>query len=248
MLISRASERHIIDKGKFVIRLISPGKKLKDPSDPHGLGPLGRVDHSTLQPGMVIPMHPHVNDEILSYMRKGQMMHRDSEGHFELLYGEYMMMMNAGREYYHEETCIDDADEEVEMLQIFFRPRQDDLEPQVQFHKFEFYQSVDDWRLVGGPENSDAPLKIRTNAWFYDAHIKKSTIDTPELTRPGHVGFLYVFEGSVKVEGTEEVLNKGDNVVLTNEQIELTAITPSDLVFFILDTTSSYSRNGMYAR
>jgi quercetin 2,3-dioxygenase len=137
MLISRASERHIIDQGKFIIRMISPGKKLGDPKDPFGLGPLGRMDHSTLDPGMVIPMHPHMNDEILSYMRKGQMMHRDSHGHIELLYGHYMMMMNAGKVFYHEETCMDDADEKVEMLQIFFRPEEDDLESKVQFHNFE---------------------------------------------------------------------------------------------------------------
>jgi quercetin 2,3-dioxygenase len=252
MLISRASERHIIDQGKFIIRMVSPGKKLLDKADPYGLGPLGRMDHSTLDPGMIIPMHPHVNDEILSYMRKGQMMHRDSQGHIELLYGHYMMMMNAGKMFYHEETCMDDNDngveDKVEMLQIFFRPKEDNLEPKVQFHKFEFYHSIDEWRLVGGPEDSDAPLKIRSQAWFFDTYLKNSSIGTPELQQEGHTGFLYVFEGSVKIEGTDELLSKGDNAVLQNEQLLLTAQEPTDLVFFILDTRSKYSRNGMYAR
>lgn len=246
MLISRASERHIIDKGKFIIRMVSPGRAVHDTADSFGLGPLGRMDHSTLEPGMVIPMHPHVNDEILSYMRKGQMMHRDSHGHVELLYGHYMMMMNAGKLFYHEETCMDDADDKIEMLQIFFRPKEDDLEPKVQFHNFEFYHSLDIWRMIGGPEDSDAPLKIRSEAWFFDTHLHKSTIATPELEKDGHVGFLYVFEGSVSSDG--EVFSKGDSVVLENEQILLTANESADLVFFILDKKSPYSRNGMYAR
>jgi redox-sensitive bicupin YhaK (pirin superfamily) len=248
MLISRASERHIIDQGKFIIRMISPGKKLGDPKDPFGLGPLGRMDHSTLDPGMVIPMHPHMNDEILSYMRKGQMMHRDSHGHIELLYGHYMMMMNAGKVFYHEETCMDDADEKVEMLQIFFRPEEDDLESKVQFHHFEFYHSLDEWRLIGGPQGSDAPLLIRSQAWLYDTHLKYDTIETPPLEKEGLAGFLYVFDGSVTVLGSNDVLQKGDHVVLQNETITVQADDEADLVFFVLDTKSKYSRNGMYAR
>lgn len=248
MLISRASERHIIDKGKFIIRMVMPGLKLADPKDPYGLGPLGRMDHSTLDPGMVIPMHPHANDEILSYMRKGQMMHRDSHGHLELLYGEYMMMMNAGKIFYHEETCLDDADEKIEMLQIFFRPEADDLEPKVQFHKFEFYHSLDDWRLIGGPKGSDAPLTIRSQAWFYDIHLKQESIETPPLDREGLVGMIYVFDGSVAVEGSGEQLNKGDHAIIEQGTITLHAQAEADLVFFVLDTRSTYSRNGMYAR
>jgi redox-sensitive bicupin YhaK (pirin superfamily) len=239
----------VINQGKFIIRLVSPGRKLHNPADPYGLGPLGRMDHSTLDPGMVIPMHPHINDEILSYMRKGQMMHRDSNGHIELLYGEYMMMMNAGKGLYHEETCMDDADEKIEMLQIFFRPKEDDLPPRVQFHKFEFYRSLDQWRLVGGPEGSDAPLEIRSQAWFYDAHIDKGDIETPDLIEPGHMGMLYVFDGAVEIEGTGETLDKGDSVVLsTGEQYLVKTNEQADLVFFVLDTKSIYSRNGMYAR
>lgn len=248
MLISRATERHIIDQGKFIIRMISPGKKLGDPKDPFGLGPLGRMDHATLDPGMVIPMHPHMNDEILSYMRKGQMMHRDSHGHIELLYGYYMMMMNSGKVFYHEETCMDDADEKVEMLQIFLRPEQDDLESKVQFHNFEFYHSLDEWRLIGGPDGSDAPLLIRSQAWFYDTHLKHDSIETPLLEKEGLAGFLYVFDGSVTVQGSNEVLNKGDQVVLQGETISVYADEQADLVFFVLNTKSKYSRNGMYAR
>jgi redox-sensitive bicupin YhaK (pirin superfamily) len=134
------------------------------------------------------------------------------------------------------------------MLQIFFRPKEDDLPPKVQFHKFEFYHSVDFWRLIGGPEDSDAPLKIRSEAWFFDTYLKKSTIETPELEKEGHVGFLYVFDGSVNVEGTGEVLEKGDSAIVQNEELLLTAENTADLVFFVLDTKSKFSRNGMYAR
>ncbi|MCU7551816.1 hypothetical protein OCK74_22040 [Chitinophagaceae bacterium LB-8] len=50
IFISQPNERNIINQGKFIIRMIAPGLKLQNPND-NGIGPLGRVDHATLQPG-----------------------------------------------------------------------------------------------------------------------------------------------------------------------------------------------------
>ena len=41
------------------------------------------------------------------------------------------MMMNAGAGFWHEEKVKED---EVEMLQIFVRPNETDLSPEIQFH------------------------------------------------------------------------------------------------------------------
>jgi len=32
----------------------------------------GRIDHARITPGTLIPMHPHQNDEILTYLRNGK--------------------------------------------------------------------------------------------------------------------------------------------------------------------------------
>lgn len=66
--------------------------------------------------------------------------------------------MNAGSESYHEEA-VEDGDETVEMLQLFFRPRQDGLTPEVQFHQFENAIEENQWRLIAGYESINAPLK-----------------------------------------------------------------------------------------
>jgi redox-sensitive bicupin YhaK (pirin superfamily) len=245
-LISRANERYIFNRGKFIIRMVSPGLKVKNPGDPLGLGPLGRMDHSTLDPGMVIPMHPHANDEILSYMRIGKMVHRDSHGLHETLHGTHMMMMNSGKEIWHEETCLADADEKIEMLQIFIRPRKDDLEPMVQFADLDEYRSRNAWRLIGGPEASDAPLKIRSAVSLHDTYLENSSITTPPLSGK-QVGFLYVFDGEVEIGDADEQLNKGDNLV-TDTEVAIKTAASADLVFFTLDLAAEYSRNGMYAR
>jgi hypothetical protein len=62
------------------------------------------------------------NDEILSYIWRGTMVHEDSAGYRIPLSPRKLMMMNAGRGFWHEEST---PSEPVEMLQIFvFRKRQ----------------------------------------------------------------------------------------------------------------------------
>lgn len=242
--ISKANERYRINQGKFVIRLISPGLKLNIPGD-RGLGPLGRVDHSTIEPGGFIPMHPHQNDEILSYMRKGNMLHKDSQGLSEALHGTHMMLMNAGSGLLHEEGVSKEDKERVDMLQIFFRPHTEDLEPIIQFHTFSSLNSANEWRLIGGPETSEAPLKIRSEGWVYDVSLNEASIETPALNH--HTGFLYVFDGSISLDGKDTVLSKGDSMVIKEEQIKVNTGETADLVLFIVDEKSKYTRSGAYS-
>jgi quercetin 2,3-dioxygenase len=244
--LAQPNDRHIINQGKFIIRMIAPGLKLNNPAD-HGLGPLGRVDHATLQPGTLVSMHPHQNDEILSYMRKGTMVHRDTHGNQVPIHNTYLMMMNAGSGVRHEEGVPQDSPETVEMLQIFMRPKANQLAPQVQFHQLSSVNSTNAWRIIGGPEESDAPLKIRSQVWLYDAHLENAAIQTPELN--GLTGFLYVFDGAVTVKGQEihQALEKGSSLILKEESLQLQTDHAADLVFFLLDEQSQFSRSGKYS-
>ena len=245
IFVSHPNERHIINQGKFIIRMIAPGLKLNNPTD-QGIGPLGRVDHATLQPDMVVRMHPHQNDEILSYMRKGTMVHEDTHHNKVPIHGTYMMMMNAGSGIMHEESVPKDSKETVEMLQIFMRPKADELEPKVQFHQFSSLNSNNEWRLIGGPEESEAPLKIRSQVWLYDIHIENKVVETPELN--GLTGFLYVFDGSVSIKGeTTTTLEKGTSVIIKSEGLTISSTGSADLVFFVLDEKSKYSRSGRFS-
>ena len=114
--------------GPFRIARIRPGHGVDHPEHPGdtGFGPLGLVDRASLSPGLLVPMHEHVDDEIVSYLRSGTLTHRDSTGRKERIGRDRLMVMNAGRGFSHEES-IPEATEGgagVEMLQIFIRPRE----------------------------------------------------------------------------------------------------------------------------
>ena len=242
--LTRASQRGIINRGKFIVRSLLLGKGIPGHND-RGLYQLGRVDHATLEGGTLIPMHLHRNDEILSYMRKGTMLHKDSHENTVPVNNKYLMMMNAGSGFYHEEGVSEDS-KTVEMLQIFMRPRVDDLKPQVQFYELEEEYSINRWRLVGGNEKSSAPLKINTEIEVYDARIREGQIEIPELG--DKAGYLYVFDGEARIPEQQLELAKGDAIFLENENPVVQTEETADIVLFVLDKNAGFSRNGLFAR
>jgi redox-sensitive bicupin YhaK (pirin superfamily) len=105
MQIFRAEQRTTHGQGSFHIERVKPGLAYANSKDP-ALGPLSGFDHATLGVGTVVKMHEHVNDEILSYMWKGTMLHEDKAGNIIPISRNKLMMMNAGKSFWHEESTF----------------------------------------------------------------------------------------------------------------------------------------------
>ena len=173
-------------RGPFQIRRIHPGAGLGNTADAGFVG-LGLIDHANLLPGLTMPMHEHRNDEIISYLRSGRMLHGDNDGRSETVSPSRLMVMNAGASFHHEEAVFGDTP--IEMLQIFVRPCADDLAPAVQFLDLPVSKAAGHWRLLTGPEGTDAPTTVRQSIWLMDAHLERDrTINLP--VRLGHSAWL----------------------------------------------------------
>ena len=147
--------------------------------------------------------------------------------------------MNAGSGVSHEES----AEEDVEMLQIFMRPSENDLPPQVQFHQFESIFSENIWRLVAG-NRADSSLKLRVETNIFDIRLQKDKIvEVPEGNEKV-INFIYCFNGEIKIGN--EIIAKGDSVIL-EENLFLEAIKESDLVLFQIKKEAKYSNTGMFS-
>ena len=234
-----AQASQVFGRGTFRIRRVRPGLaggvQLQDPV----IGPLSAVDHANLAVGTVVAMHEHRNDEILSYMWQGIMVHEDSSGQRVELSPRRLMMMNAGRSFFHEEST---PDVPVEALQIFIRPEADDLEPSVQFYERPEGFENGQWNLIGGPAGSNAPLLIRNRVTVYDAHPKAGA----ELILPTIQGlqqWVYVMDGMVTVG--DHTLSKGDSV--TDPDMPLPALradSDATVVVFLIDPQAPASLAG----
>ncbi|MBR0882439.1 pirin family protein, partial [Bradyrhizobium liaoningense] len=73
--IGNGSRRGDWNRG-FAVEILYPGQTLKVGDS--GISAIGRIDRARVAAGHVVAMHPHRDDEILTYVRAGSMLHRDS--------------------------------------------------------------------------------------------------------------------------------------------------------------------------
>src|SRR5258706_8070522 len=118
------------EMGPFPILTNLPGRAILDHRD-HGYGPLARFDESVLEPGGFIAMHEHRNDEIISYVSDGMIHHADMAGGSFPISPSQIMVMNAGKSFWHEEQTKPDGDP-TSVMQIFMRPYTVVLAPVIQ--------------------------------------------------------------------------------------------------------------------
>ncbi|MCU7766826.1 hypothetical protein COE67_18705 [Priestia megaterium] len=240
--IMRKSEAISHRRGTFELQIIKPGKILKGHQEDLAFGPLSRIDHAHLGIGTVVPMHEHRNDEIFSYMWDGEMVHKDSTGDTTTLSPHLLMLMNAGNSFFHEESV---PKKQVEMLQVFIRPEEKDLAPQVQFYDRPVIYRNEIWELLCGPEGTKAPLKIRQDIMIFDAHpLAGEKLEIPES--PGMVPWVYIMDGAVTIGDTD--LNKGDAITDLEKSLStLQAKTNSTIVAFLVNLSAKATLEGLFS-
>jgi quercetin 2,3-dioxygenase len=236
-----APDTHLVRaQGPFQLRRIRPGLSLGRTNDA-GFGGLGLIDHARLLPGLVVKMHEHRNDEIISYMRSGRMQHTDSAGRSEVISPDRLMVMNAGAGFSHEEALL--GNDPIEMLQIFVRPEAANMDAGIQFVSLDKTESIDRWRLLAGPVGSAAPSFVRQAIYLYDTQLSAGrSIDLPSV--PGFDRWLYVFRGAVSVGDKQAETHTALTFSADQTAFEVTASREADLVLFLVDRRASFSRAG----
>jgi hypothetical protein len=227
--------------GNSHIKICYPGSILG--KNDSGIGTIGRIDQANVPAGNTIKMHPHINDEILSYFRSGIVKHTDSEGFSIDITPNKLMLMKAGKIFYHEES----VNEHIEGLQIFIRPGEKDLKPEVIFHDLLAVFSKDEWRLIASP-TSQTTLQFSSETWIYDFKaVDKTNLNLPELPKSGLTAILYVFQGFAEIN-EEMKLEKGESIVFDgNESVNISVDAGAELVLFLTNEASVFYSGGMYS-
>lgn len=228
--------------GAFKISPVLPGWIIEGHED-HGYGPLARFDLSQMDPGGHVPMHPHANDEIVTYMLEGVLSHTDSAGSSYRVTTDKLMVMNAGRRFEHEEGVPRDGTR-AKWIQIFVRPRSADLEPGAQVVDLPALQKGQ-WRHLVGNEQSGAPAFVRNEVDIYDV-----IADAGELTLPtieGRHSMVHVLKGAVRVGG--QVLMAGEGVLLSDgASVPILTDAATSLLLFLIAPNSPVTRAGTIGR
>lgn len=236
-----------VPQGGFTINVNFPGHNVPGHTD-HGYGPLSVIAESLLEPDTWIRLHEHANEEIISWVPAGAMRHNDPTVGELVTDSDHLMIMNAGRSFWHEERTLAD-DPHLRMLQIFVRPHSLDLEPGIQHGRLT-PPVMGQWRHLFGPEGSDAPFSVRNEVHLYDIRLDSgATIELPSL--PQWDTYFYVFSGAVVVEGNrfdeaESGLLQGQSGLKMDAEVE--AEEETLLVAFLIDPRAQITRAGTVGR
>jgi redox-sensitive bicupin YhaK (pirin superfamily) len=136
--------------------------------------------------------------------------------------------------------------EPLEGLQIFIRPGQKDLDPEVVFLDLDELHRDNQWRLLASPTDQTV-FRFSSSTWIYDTRLLKgNTLAMPKYPQSGLTSLLYVFKGSVLVNGQMK-LTKKESIVFKEEAVVVTALDDAQLVLFLTDEKAGIFKGGMYS-
>ncbi|WP_341711363.1 pirin family protein [Erythrobacter sp.] len=191
-------------------------------------GSLRVWNDDTIAPHTGFPTHPHNDMEIITYVRKGAITHRDSMGNEGRTEAGDVQVMSAGSGIRHSEYNLEDEDTQI--FQIWIIPSQRGGEPGWGARPFPKDDRAGRFvPLASGAANDDDALPIRTDARVLGATVKAGESVTYTPRDPSRHLYLVPATGMVKVEGVEAKAR--DGIAITQQaSITITALEDSELV------------------
>ena len=196
--------------------------------DNNGIGMLEVLNHDTLAPGAIWPMHHHSNIEAVTYVVKGEFEHADSLGNGGVLTAGGVQVMSLGRGAEHSERNHS-TERELELVQMWVVPRRFGIEPAVQQQQFEEAHRRNRLLRIARPSHEPGEgLALEQDAAVYVSHLEDGhplTHDVPA----GHGAYLCVLQGRLDING--ERLRSGDAAYVREAgRLEFAADVPSEIL------------------
>jgi redox-sensitive bicupin YhaK (pirin superfamily) len=189
-----------IENGNFHGRWHFSFDEYQDPEYVH-FGTLRVFNDDTLSPGAVWPLHPHRDNEVVTYCAEGEFRHADEHGKGGILKKGWVQHTTVGRGMMHAEIN-NLPDRPMRFIQMWFIPRKRGLEPSVEQRAVERTERTNRFLLLVSGKNPDA-LPLVSDANVFSCFLEKGQSVRHQV---GNLrgAYLYVLEGGpVKVNGNE---------------------------------------------
>ena len=180
-----------------------------------GFGPLRVINDDVVAPGRGFGMHGHRDMEIVTYVLKGKLSHKDSLGNgADILPGD-VQRMSAGRGIMHSEFNQGLYDP-VHLLQIWIEPTAKGGSPGYEQKNFSEADKRGRLRLVASPDGRDGSVTIHA-----DATLSVGLFDGQERAEMALdvARKVYVHVARGRIEANGQVLNAGDALKLEGEAL-----------------------------
>ena len=229
----RHDDIYAIDGGWFRARWHFSFDQYYDPEH-MGIGTLRVFNHDTLVPGAIWPMHPHRDIEGITYVVKGEFEHADSLGNGGVLLPGGVQRMRLGSGAQHSERNHS-PDHEMQFIQMWILPDTQGLSPDIQQHQFNEEDRTDRLLQILHPAGTNENgLDVHQEARMYVARLSAG-VEVAHEFPVGHVGYLYLLQGRMVVNGAE--MRSGDaSYVRTDGAVLIQARSTCEAI--LVDTTA----------
>jgi redox-sensitive bicupin YhaK (pirin superfamily) len=196
-----------------------------------GFRSLRVINEDRVTPGQGFGTHGHRDMEILTYVVKGQIAHRDSMGHEEILGPNEVQRMSAGTGIRHSEYNPSST-EPLHFFQIWIEPATRGTAPGYEQLRFDPEEKKDKLKRLAGPKGGDGEARINQDAEMFVAELSKGA-EIPHSLGANRAAWVHVVRGEVAVNGT--ALRTGDAAAVTGEEnVTLTGVgsDPGEILLF----------------
>jgi len=196
-----------------------------------GFRALRVINEDRIRGGGGFPSHPHRDMEILTYVLRGGLAHRDSTGTVETIRPGEVQRMSAGTGISHSEFNASET-EEVELLQIWIEPERPGLPPSYEQRAFPAEGRRGRLQLMASGDGRAGSVTVHQDVSLYAAELVPGERVTHSLA-PGRHAWIQVARGAVTAAGVS--LRAGDGAAVSAEALlEIGAEEPSELLLFDL--------------
>jgi quercetin 2,3-dioxygenase len=197
--------------------------------DKLNFGTLRVLNDDIVEPAEGFGTHPHDNMEIVTIPLEGELEHKDSTGHVEVIRPNDIQIMSAGSGLYHSEYNHSDKNL-VNLLQIWVFPKERNIRPRYDQMKLNPEDRKNNIHTFVSPVKGKDKLWINQDAYFSQCELDKSKKITYKIQNSGNGVYVFLINGQIKI--ADETLSKRDAIGIWNTgEIEITAEEDARILF-----------------
>jgi quercetin 2,3-dioxygenase len=197
--------------------------------DPQNMrfGNLRVLNDDTLSPGAIWPLHPHTQNEVVTYVAAGEFRHEDEHGLGGVLHQGGVQHTTVGRGLFHSEINHR-SDVPMRFIQIWFIPERLNLPPSVEQREVTRNERTDRWLPLVASDLPDT-LPLRADGAVFSSFLERGRTVEPTVGE-GHGLYLYVLDGGPVVVGGSRVPALGAAEVRTPGGVSVRAEGDSEIL------------------
>jgi len=196
-------------------------------------GTLRVFNDDTLTPGAVWPLHPHRDNEVVTYCAAGEFRHADEHGKGGVLKKGWVQHTTIGRGMWHSEIN-NRPYESMRFIQMWFYPSVQGLEPSVEQKAIDKAQRTD--RFLPLVSNKDeGTLPILSNARVLSSFLHAGKKEQYEIVA-GRGLYLYVLEGGPVTVNGLKVPTLGAAMITDETAIDVVAEQDAEMLLVDVKT------------